>query len=202
VLAGAGLAILALGACQAPGAVPPPDPARIGLQPGDLPPDLKRCPASGDVDAYLRFLQSRNPQSHDELAAAWRDARSYGGQQAAVAVYADQAPACLARLGIGAGATVTSVVVRFRDEGSARSAFQRGMLGFTTPSEDEEVDGLTRGAATGLGREAWVLQRSVAGRLLIVGLWERGTVTVMYLAVDEDPLHANQAMAAIDGRIP
>lgn len=117
-------------------------------------------------------------------------------------IFADRSPACLARLGVGAGTTVSSVVMRFRDEGSAKSAFQRGMLGFTTPSEDEEVDGLTRGSATGLGRDAWVLQRSVAGRSLIVALWQRGTITVMYLGVDEDPLHASQAMAAIDGRIP
>jgi hypothetical protein len=76
------------------------------------------------------------------------------------------------------------------------------MLGFTTPSEDEDVPDMARGTATGVGRNAWILERSVNGRSLLVGLWQRHTIAVLFVAVDVDPLHAKQAMATVDRRIP
>jgi hypothetical protein len=194
------LAALVLVACQS-SVAPPATPVQIGLQGGDLPGNLRRCQASGDVDGYLAFLQANGPQAHDELAAARKDLRAHGGEQAAVAVYTAQPPACAARLGTGAGTSVSSIVVRFRDDGSAESAYRRGLLGFSTPSEDQEVAGMERGAATGLGQNAWVLDRAIAGRTLIVAYWQHGAVTVLYLAVDADPLHAKQAIGMIDGRI-
>jgi hypothetical protein len=192
---------VALVACQGPGATPP-DPAQVGLQRGDLPAELHRCPASGDVAAFARSLQPADAAAHDELQSAWRDLQHGGAMQAAVTAYTVQPAACTARIGTGDGTSVTSFVVRFRDDGAATSAYQRGVLGFTTPSEDAEVPNMARGAATGIGRNAWVLQRSVGGRSLIVGLWERDAVLVLFVAVDADPLHAKQALSQVDGRIP
>jgi hypothetical protein len=196
------LAWLALAACSGVGPPSPPGPAQIGLRQGDLPAGLQSCPASGAIDGYLRSLQRGSVPAHDELLAAWRDLQSHGAAEAAVAVYAAQPAACGARLGTGEGVSATTVVVRFRDDGAATAAYQRGVLGFTTPSDDAEVPDMTRGAATGVGRNAWVLQRSAQGRSLVVGLWERNTVLVLFVAVDVDPLHAKQALSTIDGRIP
>jgi hypothetical protein len=196
------LAWLALAACQAPGPAGPPDPGRVGLRAGDLPETLQRCPASGMVDGYLRSLQGANRAAHDELAAAWQDLKRHGAAQAAVTVYAERPAACNARLGTGEGASVSTLVVSFEDESAAGDAYQRGVLGFTTLGEDQEVEDMKRGAATGFGRNAWVVERSVQGRSLIVGLWERDQVAVLFVAVDEDPLHAKQALSAVDGRIP
>jgi hypothetical protein len=195
------LACLVLIACAAPGAAPP-NPVQIGLQRGDLPADLRQCPDSGAIDAYLRGLERASAPAHSELAAAWRELQGHGAGAAAVAVYAAQPAACGARLGAGDGPSASSVVVRFRDDSAAAAAYQQGVLGFTTPSEDAEVADMTRGAATGIGRNSWVLQRSVQGRALIVGLWERNTVLVLFVAVDVDPLHAKQALSTMDGRIP
>ena len=194
-------AVVGLAACQPPALVPPPDPVAIALQPGDLPSDYQRCQPSGAIDGYLRFLATHDAAAHDELAAAWQDARGHGAQAGAVTVYADQPAACAARLATGPGPNATSVVVRFQDESTAHRAYQRGMLGFATPNEDQQVDGLTTGAATGLGQSSWMLERTEAGRTLLVAYWEHGQVMVMYLAVDVDPLHAKQAMATLDGRI-
>jgi hypothetical protein len=196
------LAWLALAACQAPAPAGPPDPGRIGLRAGDLPDTLKRCPASGMVDGYLRGLQGADRAAHDELATAWQDLRRHGAAQAAVTVYAERPAACTARVGTGGGASVSTLVVSFQDETAASDAYQRGLLGFTTLGEDQEVDDMKRGAATGFGRNAWVVERTVQGRSLIVGLWERDQVAVLFVAVDEDPLHAKQALSAVDGRIP
>jgi hypothetical protein len=200
-VAAALLAGLVLIACTAPGASPP-NPVQIGLQGGDLPAELRPCPDSGAIDPYLRALERTGPQAQAELAAAWHDLRGRGAVEAAVAGYATQPAACGARLGTGDGPSASTLVVRFRDGGTASAAYQQGVLGFTTPSEDAEVPDMTRGAATGLGRDAWVLERSVAGRALVVGLWERDTVLVLFVAVDVDPLHAKQALSSVDGRIP
>jgi hypothetical protein len=201
-LVASALAWLAVAACSVTGASSRP-PTQIGLQQGDLPADLSRCPASGDVTAFARSLPPGSPAAQDELLNAWEDLKRQGATRGAVTVYAAQpAAACSARLGSGEGANVTSLVVEFRDEGAAEAAYRRGVLGFTTPSEDAEVPDLTRGAATGLGQNAWLLQRSIGGRSLIVGLWHRHAVLVLFLAVDEDPLHAKQALSSVDGRIP
>jgi hypothetical protein len=154
------------------------------------------------MDGYLRTLQRSSVPAHDELLAAWRDLQRRGGVEAAVAVYAAQPAACASRLGAGDGASVTTLVVRFRDDGAASAAYQQGVLGFTTPSEDAAVPNMMRGAATGIGRNAWVLQRTAQGRALVVGLWERNAVLVLFMAVDVDPLHAKQALSTVDGRIP
>jgi hypothetical protein len=195
------LAVLALVACQAPGA-PSVPPVQIGLQQGDLPAALVRCPAPGDLGAYLRSPQPNQQPAHDELLGAWQDLQHHGAARAALTVYAAQQTACAARLGAGEGASVSSLVVEFHDDGAAAAAYQRGVLGFTTPSDDAEVPGMNRGAATGIGQNAWVLQRSVGGRALIVGLWARHSVLVLFVAVDADPLNAKKALSAVDGRIP
>src|SRR2546421_180687 len=192
------LASLALLACQGPGPAALPDATTVGLQGRDLPSNLRRCPTTGDIDAYLRDLQAKNRAAHDELAVAWTEWKGRGAVDGAVTVYSEQPTACGARLGTGNGASVTSVVVTFRDESAASGAYDRGMLGFTTPAEDQEVGGMTRGVATGLGRHAWVVQRSVRGRSLVVGLWERNRVAVLVVAVDEDTLHAKQAISGVD----
>jgi len=197
------LALLSLLSCNttSPPAAPPPDPAAISLQPGDLPDDFQRCPASGDIKRYLQFLERTSAAGRDELASGWRDLQLNGAAGAAVAVLVQQQAACGARLGTGAGPSATTVVVRFRDEGAATAAYQRGMLGFATPNEDQEVAGVVRGAATGVGRNAWVVERSDNGHSLLVGLWQRHVIAVLFVAIDSDPLHTKQAIAAVDRRI-
>jgi hypothetical protein len=195
------LAWLALVACEGTGA-PSVPPSQIGLQQGDLPAMLTRCPASGSIGAFLGTPKPNRQPAHDELLSAWQDLQRHGATQAAVAVYAAQQPACAARVGAGDGESVTSLVVEFHDDAAARAAYQRGVLGFTTPDQDAEVAGMNRGAATGFGRNSWVLQRSVDGRALTVGLWERNAVLVLVVAVDADPLNTQRALSAVDGRIP
>ena len=195
------LAWLALVACEGAGA-PSVPPAQIGLQRGVVAPTLVRCPASGDIGAFLHSPKPNQQPAHDELLSAWQDLQHHGAAKAAVTVYAAQPPACAARLGTGDGETVTSLVVEFHNDGAAAATYERGVLGFTTPHQDAEVAGMDRGAATGIGRNSWVLQRSVDGRSLIVGLWERNAVLVLFVAVDADPLNAKRALLAVDGRIP
>lgn len=200
VLAGA-MVWLALAACAGTSASAP-DPTRITLQQSDLPVGLQRCSASGEIGDFVRSLQRDNPAAHDELATAWRDLQHRGADAAAVSVFVAQPATCSARLGAGQGTNVATVVVRFTSDGAAAAAYRSGVLGFTTPNENAEVPNMVRGAATGVGRNAWIIERTVQGRSVIVGLWERHAILVVFVAVDADPLHAKQALSLVDGRIP
>jgi hypothetical protein len=202
IAVGCALVCLGLVACDAALVGQPPDPGPIGLQAGDLPANMPRCPASGPIDGYLHELQTKDRAAYDELQAAWRDLQKAGAAKAAVAVYATQPSACIARLGAGNGSSMTSLVVAFKDETAALDAYRRGVLGFATPSDDQQVDGMTKGFATGLGDSSWLLERSVQGRSLIVAYCERHGVTAFVIATDTDPLHAKQAAATVVGRIP
>jgi hypothetical protein len=199
VLVGA-LAWLAVAACVA-GAPAASDPAQVGLRAGDLPASLQRCPGSGAIAGFIDELGRRNPGARDEVQQFWREQRQAGGTDAAIDLFVAQPAACAARLGAGDGTSAASYVVRFRDEQSAAAAYRKGMLGFGTPNQDQQLEGLTQGAATGVGRSSWILQRKVGGRALYVACWQRGTMTVLFLGVDLDPLHARQAMSAVDGRV-
>lgn len=194
------LAWLALSACDA-GPPVTPDPVQAGLQAGDVPANLRRCPGSGAIDGFLQELGRRNPAARDEVQQSWRELKQAGGSDAAIDLFAAAPAACAARLGTGDGTTVASYVVRFRDEQSAAAAFRKGMLGFGTPNQDEQIEGLTQGAATGVGQTSWIVQRQVGGRALFVACWQRGAMAALLLGVDLDPLHARQAMTAVDGRI-
>jgi hypothetical protein len=195
------LTALGLGACNLAGAPPPVDPAQVVLQPGDIA-GLQRCAGSGPIDGWLTHLSGPGRAAHDELSTTWSDLRHQGADEAAIAVYTAQPATCAARMGTGPGASASSLVVRFRDENAAVAVYRSGLLGFATPGEDQQVQGMSRGAATGIGRNAWTMQEVVSGRQLTVGLWARNATVVLFVTADVDPLHAKQALNAVDGRIP
>ncbi|HLH70195.1 MAG TPA: hypothetical protein VKY90_14555 [Candidatus Dormibacteraeota bacterium] len=196
------LLVAILAACQAIGPLAPKNPTEIGLRSGDLPSTLQRCPGSGDLTSYLRTARTEGGSAWDELQTTWRTLQHEGAQQAAVAVYASDRAACTMRLGTGPGSSASSLVVRYHDDRAALAAYQRGMLGFPTPGQDEQVPGLQQGAATGLSQESWLLEQNAAGRSVFVACWQRGSYTGFFLAVDLDPLHARQAVTSIAARMP
>src|SRR5262249_16666361 len=98
------VALLSVLSCNLPRAParPPPDPAAISLQPGDLPADFQRCPASGDIGRYLRLLQGTSTAARDEMASGWRELQLNGASVGAVTVLAQQQASCGGRLGSSA----------------------------------------------------------------------------------------------------
>lgn len=200
MILGAGLLI---GAGCLPGLfepAPPPDPARVALQSADLPSDLRRCPASGPVEAYVKHLAVTDPQGSAELEQGWAQLEAAGAEAGVLVVYAADSHACDAEPGSGPGRAAGTLVVRFGDDAAAEAAYPKGVLGFPTPGQDEEEPGLSQGMATQLGPRSWLLQRTVAGRFLTVAYWQSHRFTVLFVSVDLDTVESKRALLAVHAR--
>src|SRR5919199_97471 len=80
-----------------------PRPEQVGLQPGDVPTDLRRCPASGPIDRYLGDLKGKAPGAYRTVQDAWHQLQGEGATAAAVTVLGNMDAACRAELGAAPG---------------------------------------------------------------------------------------------------
>ncbi|HEX6350802.1 MAG TPA: hypothetical protein VF160_15610 [Candidatus Dormibacteraeota bacterium] len=198
-------ALLLLG-CSGPstGGVPvigPPNPQDIALKPGDVPSVLKACEGSGPIAGYIAALRTKDPDGYAGLQDAWASLQKNGADAAAITAYVDDpATACTGTLGAGQGKSATSFVIRYKDEGSATTAYKRGLLNFPTPQQDQQTPGLTVGVATGLGANSWVYNRAVNGRAAYLAFWQSKQFDVMVLTADLDPGDSQKAADAVYSR--
>ena len=191
--------VLALIACQSPPA-PPPRAMTVGdilLRAADVPPGLYRCPQSGSMASAARVAA---PGSLE--AGAWTRLVSDGADQGGIVAFSDGAISCAEELGVATtGRSVTAVVVRFRTQGGALTAYNRGLLGFDSPTQAQDSPFLTVGAATGLGEHSWVYDPSSGTRLNWIGLWRKGRFLVLLVTAGLDEPTSNGLAAILDGRI-
>jgi hypothetical protein len=190
---------LVLVACQVN--IPPlAGPGQVALQQGDLPADLKRCPASGSIDDYLNELAAHDTRGHATIQKGWRQLQTAGAAEGAMTVYSARSQDCQKEPGVGAGRLAATLVARFNSDRAAASAYPRGAMGFPTPGQDQEEPGLRQGVATQLSPKSWLLEREVGGKALDVAYWQRTSYTIFFVGVDLDTVEANRALVAVDGR--
>jgi hypothetical protein len=197
-------AVTLAGACSGDASLPvvgPPNPQDIALKPGDVPQGLKACAGSGPIAGYIASLRTKDPDGYASLQDAWASLKSNGADAAAIAAYVeDPSTACTGTLGAGRGKSATSFVIRYKDEGSATTAYKRGLLSFPTPQENQQTPGLTVGTATGLGANSWVYDRSVSGKAAYLAFWQVKEFDVMILTADLDPVDSKKAADAVYAR--
>lgn len=197
----AGAVLLALAGCEVLSSpIGPPPPDQVALKPGDLPSGLKTCPGSGSIDGYLKAIRTKDPDSYATVSDAWATFRKAGANAAAITAYADDVMNCSGLLGAGRGKSASSFVIRYNDEGSAATAYERGILQFPTPNAEQQTPGLIVGDASGLGTNSWVFDQSVNGRAAYIAFWQRGSYDVMVLIADLDPETSKRAVDAVDSR--
>jgi hypothetical protein len=92
------------------------------------------------------------------------------------------------------------LVAVFRDQGSAATAYRRGVLGFPTPADGQQVPGLVQGVATTLSENAWAVQRQVDGRTLHVAWFQERAFAVFLVSTDLDGSESERAAAAVASR--
>jgi len=191
-------------ACSGDASLPvvgPPSPQDIALKAGDVPPGLKLCAGSGPIDGYIASLRSKDPDGYASLQDAWTALKGNGADAAAIDAFVeDPTTACTGTLGAGQGKSATSFVIRYKDEGSATTAYKRGLLNFPTPQQNQQTPGLTVGSATGLGANSWVYDRSVNGKAAYLAFWQVKQFDVMILAADLDPVDSRKAADAVYSR--
>jgi len=205
IVAAAVLLLVAAG-CSGPdtGGVPvvgPPNPEDIALKSSDVPAGLRPCNGSGPIAGYMAAVRSKDPDGYASLQDAWDALKRNGADAAAIAAYVeDPATACTGTLGAGQGKSATSFVIRYKDEGSATTAYKRGILNFPNPQPDQQTPGLTVGMATGLGPNSWVYNRAVNGKAAYLAFWQSKQFDVMVLTADLDPVDSQKAADAVYAR--
>ena len=194
------LVVACLAACEVSSPVGPPNPDQVALKASDLPSGLKTCPGSGSIDSYLKAVRTSDPDSYASLSDAWAQFQKSGADSAAITAYADNLNNCSGLLGAGRGKSASSFVIRYKDEGSAVTAYKRGILQFPTPNAEQQTPGLTVGDATGLGTNSWVYDQSIGRVAAYIAFWQRGRFDLMVLCADLDPETAKRAVTAVDSR--
>jgi hypothetical protein len=178
-----------------------PSAQEVVAQSGDIPSDLRRCPASGPIDRYLEALKAKNRDAYQSLQGGWAELKANGAKSGAIAVFTAAPAGCQAPLGAPPGRNLANLVAVFSDDHAAASAYGRGIFGFPTPAADEQLPGLSKGLATGLSENAWVVQRVVGGRALYVGWWQDRTVVSFLVSADLDSTESVRASGAVERRI-
>ncbi len=178
----------------------PPAPQDVALKPSDLPSGLKACPGSGPIDGYLKAIRTKDPDSYGQVSDAWNDFKRNGADSAAITSFTQDPSACSGTLGAGKGQSAASFVIRYKDEASAADAYKKGIIGFPTPTAEQQTPGLTIGAATGLGTNSWVYDHAIGGRAAYIAFWQTGRYDVLVFTADLDPNASAQAVQSVNGR--
>lgn len=189
-------------ACSGPElpVVGPPAPEAVALKQSDLPGGLKPCPGSGPIDGYLQTIRTKDPDSYAQVSDAWTAFKGNGADSAAITSFTQNSAACTGTLGAGQGQSAASFVIRYKDSAHASAAFKRGIIGFPTPTAEQQTPGLTVGPATGLGNNSWVYDRTLNGRAAYVAFWQTGTYDILVFTADIDPKAASQAVDSVNSR--
>lgn len=178
----------------------PQSPEDIALQKGDVR-GLDRCPGSGAIATYLQDLRKKNVNTYTGIQDGWKQLQDSGAQDAAIVTYTDSPDSCGGQLGVSQGAAATTFVIKYRDPGSADSAWQRGILGFPTPADGQQVPGLVRGKPTGLGANSWEYQKTNGPAALYLAFWQHGSFDVFLLTDDLDIGVSRKLARTVDARI-
>ena len=168
------------------------------LQSADVPPSLKPCSTSGDIDAYLTEIQTADNALASRVRQQWQALKKVGAQVGAISLFASDASACSKELGAGGTAkAAASIVIAFGDEGQADRAWLAGVFGFVPPVPGESPPGMVRGAATGLGPSSWTYNRAPVR----LASWRRTVFIALVVLTNLDGATFQAAASAVDARI-
>src|SRR5712691_161441 len=201
------LVLLAVASCQndthavftpVPSPSPHTAPTAAMLQSGDVPAGLNVCLGSGPIDVYLSVLSGEDADLAARESNYWQQLRNEGAIAGAVSVFAANATACKAELGVTTNVkAMTSLVFQFRDEGQAERAWESSVFGFAPPPPGQLSPGLIRGTSTGLGPSSFTYDRPSVR----LACWRRSVYVAVVVVSNLDPNTFRAATAAIDPRL-
>ena len=201
------LLISACGPIGAPG-TPAATASTVAVQPGDLPSGMTKCDFSGDINSYLKKIQTKDPGTYTSLKAEWDAAQKDGATAADVEFYSDTAAHCMTLASSGSQVTdatyklVVNFVIQFKDEASAAKGYTSDkVMGFSAASLKSGLIPVTEGTATGLGKNSIVLLYAAAGQSFYVAVWQNKQFMIILGAVNIDTATAKKVALAETGRI-
>ena len=173
--------LLAFGACGPVGGpgTPAPSASSVAVKVGDLPSGMHRCDLSGDINSYLKKIQTTDPTTYASTKSHWDSAQKGGATAADVEFYTDSTAHCSglqsngSQIGSATYKLMVNFVFQFKDEASAATGYSsESIFGFSVNQLKQSQVPVTEGTATGLGKNSIVLTLEIAPQSFYVGVWQ------------------------------
>src|ERR1700693_2457019 len=160
--------LLMMVACSSQTASSTPTAASVAVQPGDVPNTMHQCSISGDINAYLDKLKTKDPATYTSTKTEWSDAQSKGAIATQVMFYTDSTANCenvastVANLSAAAYPLVVNFSVQFKDEASAATGYMNGKIfGIDRTLLKSNGAPVVEGTKTGLGPNSVLISNTV-----------------------------------------
>jgi hypothetical protein len=174
--------LLVAGACGPIGGgtgTPAASASNVAVKLSDLPSGMHRCDLSGDMNSYLKKIQTSDPATYSSTKTHWEAAQKGGATAADVELYTDSTAHC-ANLGtngsqIGSATYKLAVdfVFQFKDEASAVAGYSSdSIFGFSVATLKSSQLPVTEGTATGLGKNSIVLTLDIPPQTVYLTVWQ------------------------------
>ena len=180
------------------------EPKDVAIQEGDLK-GLQKCKESGSISDFLKSAQGENPDTYKAEQQAWKKLQDGGATDGWVQVLSNTPKECTSLFGVGTAPqqnpkVASSFVFKYRDESSAVKAFNRGDFG-VSPASVKGQNGVSEGAATGLGNNSVVFSQSFGNQSSYLALWQNKQFGVLLFTVNVATQDAKKAAGNMNSRV-
>jgi hypothetical protein len=202
--------LLAVGACGPVGGsgTPAPSASSVAVKVGDLPSGMHRCDLSGDINSYLKKIQTTDPTTYASTKSHWDSAQKGGATAADVEFYTDSTAHCTglqsngSQIGSATYKLMVNFVFQFKDEASAATGYSsESIFGFSVNQLKQSQVPVTEGTATGLGKNSIVLTLEIAPQSFYIGVWQNKQFMSILGIFNIDAAADKKIALAVNGRI-
>jgi hypothetical protein len=175
------VAILFVSACGTSGGNNSYGPSDIAVQSADLPKGLQRCDGSGDIEAFLTAIKTKDPTTYQSTKSEWDAAKTHGATKAQVTFYTDSKEHCAAiqnsansDLAQANYPVVINFVIQFKDEATAAKGYTtESIFGFSESTiATGNPAGVIKGTDTGLTKNSISLTVALGNQSFYVAVWQ------------------------------
>ena len=174
--------LLVAGACSPIGGgsgTPAATASNVAVKLSDLPSGMHRCDLSGDMNSYLKKIQTSDPTTYSSTKSHWDAAQKGGATAADVELYTDSTARCAdlatnaSQIGSATYKLAVDFVFQFKDEASAVAGYNSdSIFGFSVATLKSSQLPVTEGTATGLGKNSIVLTLVVPPQTVYLSVWQ------------------------------
>jgi hypothetical protein len=202
------VALIVLAGCASPLTTSVATASSVSVQPGDLPSGMQRCNFAGDINSYLKSLQTSDPTTYTSTKNQWDAAQKNGATAAQVVYYADSAANCrnvesnITNLSSATYKLVVNFVVQFKDEATAATGYTSGSI-FGIDRSTLKAGGapVVEGTKTGLGPNSIVLSVPIANQSFYIAVWQNKAFMVILGLINLDSVTGQKVASAQNKRI-
>jgi len=202
--------LLIAGACGPIGGVGTSGPtaASVAVHTSDLPSGMQRCDLSGDINSYLKKIQTKDPSTYSTIKSQWEAAQKDGATAADVEFYTDSTAHCTSlessgsQVGTATYKLAVNFVFQFKDQASAEKGYKSdSIFGFSAASLKSSQVPVTEGTTTGLGPNSIVLTIAISNQTFYVAVWQNKQFMVILGVLNIDSATDKNVAVAENKRI-